>query len=42
LEQLQRPIDMTTVYGETITSMAIKSGREDRLQLVLKVSGGGG
>jgi hypothetical protein len=27
---------MTTVYGETLTSMAIKTGREDRLALVLR------
>ena len=36
LEKLHRPIDMTTVYGETITSMAIKSGQEDRLKIVLE------
>tara|TARA_B100000780_G_scaffold249551_1_gene195305 strand:- start:1065 stop:1961 length:897 start_codon:yes stop_codon:yes gene_type:complete len=36
LELEKRPIDMATVYGETLTSMAIKSGRRDRLALVLK------
>jgi ankyrin repeat protein len=36
LERDLRPVDMRTVYGDTITSMAIKSGREDRLQLILK------
>jgi len=36
LELEHRPIDMTTVYGETLTSMAIKSGRRDRLEIVLK------
>ena len=38
LERERRPIDMTTVYGATVASIAIKTGREDRLALVLRYS----
>ena len=31
-----RPLDMTTVYGETCTSMAIKAGLRDRVAILLK------
>jgi ankyrin repeat protein len=34
--EAHRPLDMTTVYGETITSMAIKAGLRERVAVLLK------
>ena len=36
LERNRRPVDMCTVYGENLVSMAVKGSRMDRLQLVLQ------